>query len=158
MDLSVFFKIDPCISEKPVLYLLLSLRRHQSRTQGAAPSCVSFHRALLAQLDRVTGYEPVGRGFESPTARQQKSCHVSGRIFALYNNFAPGALMRLRSGFIEQTLFSFAHHSGVSRNSHFLRSALLQPRLFPFHGIYRGAGFSFMKNFFEQCLDKRNTM
>lgn len=26
--------------------------------------------ALLAQLDRVTGYEPVGRGFESLTARQ----------------------------------------------------------------------------------------
>ena len=26
--------------------------------------------ALLAQLDRVTGYEPVGRGFESPAARQ----------------------------------------------------------------------------------------
>ena len=25
--------------------------------------------ALLAQLDRVTGYEPVGQGFESLTAR-----------------------------------------------------------------------------------------
>ena len=29
--------------------------------------------ALLAQLDRVTGYEPVGQGFESLTARQKKS-------------------------------------------------------------------------------------
>ena len=29
--------------------------------------------ALLAQLDRVTGYEPVGRGFESLTARQRKT-------------------------------------------------------------------------------------
>ena len=28
--------------------------------------------ALLAQLDRVTGYEPVGQGFESLTAHQQK--------------------------------------------------------------------------------------
>ena len=26
--------------------------------------------ALVAQLDRVTGYEPVGRGFESLQARQ----------------------------------------------------------------------------------------
>ena len=29
--------------------------------------------ASLAQLDRVTGYEPVGRGFESLTTRQQKA-------------------------------------------------------------------------------------
>ncbi len=29
--------------------------------------------ALLAQLDRVTGYEPVGRGFESLTAHQRGS-------------------------------------------------------------------------------------
>ena len=28
--------------------------------------------ALVAQLDRVTGYEPVGRGFESLQARQKK--------------------------------------------------------------------------------------
>ena len=28
--------------------------------------------ALVAQLDRVTGYEPVGQGFESLQARQQK--------------------------------------------------------------------------------------
>ena len=27
--------------------------------------------ALVAQLDRVTGYEPVGRGFESLQARQK---------------------------------------------------------------------------------------
>ena len=34
---------------------------------------VEYHlligRALLAQLDRVTGYEPVGQGFESLAAR-----------------------------------------------------------------------------------------
>ena len=29
--------------------------------------------AALAQLDRVFGYEPKGRGFESPTARQKRS-------------------------------------------------------------------------------------
>ena len=28
-----------------------------------------IEKALLAQLDRVTGYEPVGQGFESLTAR-----------------------------------------------------------------------------------------
>ena len=29
--------------------------------------------ALVAQLDRVTGYEPVGQGFESLQARHVKS-------------------------------------------------------------------------------------
>ena len=29
-------------------------------------------QALLAQLDRVTGYEPVGRGFESLAAHQKR--------------------------------------------------------------------------------------
>ena len=29
--------------------------------------------ALIAQLDRVTGYEPVGRGFESLSAHQKKA-------------------------------------------------------------------------------------
>ena len=35
----------------------------------AAKSC---RHALLVQLDRVTGYESVGRGFESPTAHHTK--------------------------------------------------------------------------------------
>ncbi len=33
--------------------------------------------ALLAQLDRVTGYEPVGQGFESLAARQKALMAVS---------------------------------------------------------------------------------
>ena len=33
---------------------------------------MAVKNALLAQLDRVTGYEPVGRGFESLAARQAK--------------------------------------------------------------------------------------
>ena len=37
--------------------------------------------APVAQLDRVTDYESVGRGFESLPAYQGKSCHVSGGIF-----------------------------------------------------------------------------
>ncbi len=40
--------------------------------------------ALIAQLDRVTGYEPVGRGFESLSARQKdwlKQCCLSQSFF-----------------------------------------------------------------------------
>ena len=37
----------------------------------------SFDYALIAQLDRVTGYEPVGRGFESLSARQTAIEHHS---------------------------------------------------------------------------------
>ena len=33
------------------------------------------YNALLAQLDRVTGYEPVGQGFESLAARQVHAVH-----------------------------------------------------------------------------------
>ena len=41
--------------------------------------------ALLAQLDRVTGYEPVGQGFESLTARQvQKSVLFVQHRFLYY--------------------------------------------------------------------------
>ena len=44
---------------------------------------------LVAQLDRVTGYEPVGRGFESLQARQsvqlqQSENHVFLRGFLFY--------------------------------------------------------------------------
>ncbi len=34
--------------------------------------------ALLAQLDRVTGYEPVGQGFESLAARHEKALKLNG--------------------------------------------------------------------------------
>ena len=34
----------------------------------------------VAQLDRVTGYEPVGRGFESLQARQNLREHLSSRF------------------------------------------------------------------------------
>ena len=41
----------------------------------------STRNALLAQLDRVTGYEPVGQGFESLAARQTKSTHSGAFLF-----------------------------------------------------------------------------
>ena len=40
-----------------------------------------YANALIAQLDRVTGYEPVGRGFESLSARHGKSTCSSGAFF-----------------------------------------------------------------------------
>ena len=40
--------------------------------------------AVLAQLDRVPGYEPVGRGFESLTPCQQKSPRQSPWAFLLH--------------------------------------------------------------------------
>ena len=43
--------------------------------------------ALVAQLDRVTGYEPVGRGFESLQAR-----HTCGEQFAHRRFFYFGLL------------------------------------------------------------------
>lgn len=39
--------------------------------------------ALVAQLDRVTGYEPVGRGFESLQARQAKKASQNVMSFLL---------------------------------------------------------------------------
>ena len=37
--------------------------------------------APVAQLDRVTGYEPVGQGFESLPARQEKSLVQLNKAF-----------------------------------------------------------------------------
>ena len=55
-------------------------------SSGRAPPCQGggsefeprhpLHFALVAQLDRVTGYEPVGQGFESLTTRQEKTTFV----------------------------------------------------------------------------------
>ena len=43
--------------------------------------------ALLAQLDRVSGYGPEGQGFESLTARHKKTrLHESVTLFFLYGS------------------------------------------------------------------------
>ena len=44
--------------------------------------------APVAQLDRVLGYEPRGRGFESCRARQFPKCHLLAAFFI--PGFAPG--------------------------------------------------------------------
>ena len=43
--------------------------------------------AVLAQLDRVTGYEPVGQGFESLPARQRKDETFGFRLFGFTEKF-----------------------------------------------------------------------
>ena len=43
--------------------------------------------ALIAQLDRVTGYEPVGRGFESLSAHQKKAKSRDLAFFQLYSPY-----------------------------------------------------------------------
>ena len=45
--------------------------------------CMSSLRAhaAVAQLDRVTGYEPVGQGFESLPARHKKQYNISCAVF-----------------------------------------------------------------------------
>ena len=49
--------------------------------------------ALLAQLDRVTGYEPVGQGFESLAARQKKAL---AKASAFFNEINPCGICEMR--------------------------------------------------------------
>ncbi len=42
--------------------------------------CLTRAHALVAQLDRVTGYEPVGQGFESLRAHHKKSINLDKRL------------------------------------------------------------------------------
>ncbi len=59
---------------------------------------------MLAQLDRVTGYEPVGRGFESLTAHQKETTiyrMIDCRFFLFSSLFS--------------ILFSLFSHIAVSR-------------------------------------------
>ena len=43
--------------------------------------------ALVAQLDRVTDYESVGRGFESLPSHQEKPVHIVCWFFFLYKRW-----------------------------------------------------------------------
>ena len=57
--------------------------------------------AALAQLDRVFGYEPKGRGFESLTPCQQKEVDESPPLFVAANQ-------GIRSRFVFKILYIFA--------------------------------------------------
>ena len=47
-----------------------------------------MRRALVAQLDRVTGYEPVGQGFESLPSHQNRHIERCVCFFAYGNECA----------------------------------------------------------------------
>ena len=65
-------------------------------SSGRAPPCQGggsefeprhpLHFALVAQLDRVTGYEPVGQGFESLPARHKKQYNFGYAVFYFVRN------------------------------------------------------------------------
>jgi hypothetical protein len=49
----------------------------------------NLSNALLAQLDRVVGFEPIGRGFESLRVRHSFSIHNKSKIPELRNLDTP---------------------------------------------------------------------
>ena len=49
------------------------VERHLAKVEVASSSLVIRSNAPVAQLDRVTGYEPVGRGCESLPAYQKST-------------------------------------------------------------------------------------
>ena len=51
---------------------------------------MSSGNVLVAQLDRVTGYEPVGRGFESLSAHHEKAIAFCNRFFSYIRLTARG--------------------------------------------------------------------
>ena len=55
-----------------------------TRTKGASNGCAR------SSADRVPGYEPVGRGFESPRARHEKNLCLNKTkvLFLLYIIFS----------------------------------------------------------------------
>ena len=61
-------------------------------------TCYNKHRALslapVAQLDRVPGYEPVGRGFESLLARHVGTSYACSDFF-MQKNQSPASLFLL---------------------------------------------------------------
>lgn len=91
--------------------------------------------ALVAQLDRVTGYEPVGRGFESLQARQAKKTSQNVMSFLLsqegqvvYPSSTPSApekALRIAVLFLFYTAIetlSFSHFSTVHNTPLFCKS------------------------------------
>ena len=46
---------------------------------------VHFHQALVAQLDRATGYEPVGREFESLRAHHSRAKAYEDNLISLFS-------------------------------------------------------------------------
>ncbi len=78
---------------------------------GTENPCERNLDALVAQLDRVTGYEPVGQGFESLPARQRRFAFANLFCFFSLPKKAESIQKRiqksLRLGSPKNRLFSF---------------------------------------------------
>ena len=61
--------------------------------------------APLAQLDRVFGYEPKGRGFESLTACQKQKVDASHRLFCFSYVLTDSNPMNCQRQFVWHTLW-----------------------------------------------------
>ena len=59
--------------------------------------------ALVAQLDRVTGYEPVGQGFESLPARQRKAIIAKAVVAFLFSVDSNGTRTLMRVSTVKKT-------------------------------------------------------
>ena len=68
--------------------------------------------AVLAQLDRVPGYEPVGRGFESLTPCQQKYPMLRHWVFLLARRFGTRISVQVASK-IENKSYAATEGSGA---------------------------------------------
>ena len=66
--------------------------RKKVLTKGAESGNISFveRHAPVAQLDRVPGYEPVGRGFESLQACQKENSPSGEFFFCVYSGIRTG--------------------------------------------------------------------
>ncbi len=63
------------------------VERHLAKVEVASSSLVIRSNAPVAQLDRVTGYEPVGQGFESLPARHKRNVFCLPRQKAFFLAF-----------------------------------------------------------------------
>ena len=70
---------------------------------------VAKRHAVLAQLDRVPGYEPVGRGFESLTPCQQKDPMPRHWVFLLALSLGREDPFKLQD--INRSLIGSAHRA-----------------------------------------------
>ena len=62
-------------------YLCFSFKKVLTRFACCAKITWKSKKCACSSVDRVPGYEPVGRGFESPQARQKKALALASAFF-----------------------------------------------------------------------------
>ena len=72
-----------------VCFIHYEKRRKKRLTFSARTTNVLFHQALVAQLDRATGYEPVGREFESLRAHHSRAKAYEDNLISLFSYSLP---------------------------------------------------------------------